>query len=85
MYQIEYNYRTGNSFHTEDCIERLEFKCFKRIKEHYCWYNDNRKGIKRPDWLTTEYDFCLNIQMDNGAEIDFSAPWCILKHYMEQV
>ncbi len=66
MYKIKYSYRTGDSFHSEDREEILEFDwedielakaALKRIEEHYKWYTSIRNSysfspgtIDRPDW-----------------------------------
>jgi len=62
-YQIKYRYRTGNSFHKEDCEDILEFewdreelavKALKRIQEHYRWYESIEKfymdALPEPKW-----------------------------------
>jgi hypothetical protein len=62
-YKIEYFYRTGDSFHSEDkeCLleyvwEDLEVakECLKRIREHYEWYeskvNPWADEVERPAW-----------------------------------
>jgi hypothetical protein len=67
MYQIAYHYRTGDSFHTEDREERLEYEwedlntareALKRIKEHYQWYkgieDTFRDEVPKPDWLSVD-------------------------------
>jgi len=89
MYQIEYNYETGNSFDSYDETEILETtwinlaiakKALKRIKEHYLWYQGKNSYYKdnypKPSWHDLKYDFCLKIPLDNGNEVQISAPWC---------
>jgi hypothetical protein len=58
----------------------------KRIEEHYRWYeqeNDsyrqhrNEEPIPEPEWHKGEkYDFIVKLLLDNGNEVQFSAPWC---------
>jgi hypothetical protein len=71
MYKIKYSYRTGDSFHSEDREEILEFEwediklaeeALKRIEEHYRWYTSIRNSysfspetIERPDWHKKEF------------------------------
>ena len=66
MYKIKYTYQTGDSFHTEERENTLEFEwedinivkeCLKRIKEHYKWYQSventysfRHEEIKIPIW-----------------------------------
>lgn len=58
----------------------------KRIKEHYLWYDyensnfyfgeDGEEPVE-PEWHKgMEYDYCLKVELDNGNEVEFSAPWC---------
>lgn len=57
----------------------------KRIQEHYKWYEDHNrsyrygkeKPVEEPAWHKGEqYDFTLKVKLDNGNEVQFSAPWC---------
>lgn len=71
--------------HLEKAKEAL-----KRIREHYDWYTYkeshgyNKKEVEKPKWhnVNSEHaslsgEHCLiNIQMDNGAEVQFWPPWC---------
>jgi len=63
MYKIKYNYKTGDSFHTEDREELLEYEwkdlgvakeALRRIKEHYAWYESIENSwiddVERPGW-----------------------------------
>jgi hypothetical protein len=65
MYKIKYSYRTGDSFHTEELENILEYEwedldiakdSLKRIKEHYKWYEGIEshsrfsEKIPKPDW-----------------------------------
>lgn len=66
MYRIEYHYQTGDSFHTEEREDLLEFEwkdldvvkeCLKRIREHYRWYDSKSnyysfrtEEVTRPTW-----------------------------------
>jgi len=63
MYQIKYHYETGDSFHTEDREEILEYEwedlkvakeALRRIEEHYAWYESISRGhldeLPRPKW-----------------------------------
>ena len=65
MYRIQYQYQTGDSFHTEDREDILEYEwldldiakeCLRRIKEHYLWYEslENsysfRDPVSKPVW-----------------------------------
>lgn len=66
MYRIKYEYRTGDSFHTEDREEILEYEwknldvvkeCLKRIREHYKWYESienhyayRHEKVEKPAW-----------------------------------
>jgi len=99
LYRIKYSYRTGDSFHSEDCVSTLEFEwrdlekakeALKRIKEHYAWYESKenyygrKKELEKPAWhnvnsehvqLSGEH-YLINIEMDNGNEVQFWAPWC---------
>jgi hypothetical protein len=89
MYQIEYDYKTGNSFGSHDETDILEItwinlaiakRALARIKEHYLWYDGRNSSygedIPKPSWHDIEYDFCLKIPLDNGKEVQISAPWC---------
>jgi len=65
-YRIEYDYQTGDSFHTEERTEVLEYdwedleiakEALQRIKEHYKWYRyvervpyPDRPKVKKPKW-----------------------------------
>jgi len=64
-YKIKYHYQTGDSFHTEELEEVLEYdwndleiakESLKRIKEHYEWYSykTNYYGradeVSKPEW-----------------------------------
>lgn len=89
-YQIKAYYRTGDSFRTEDtdCTLEMEWTdlskakaALKRIKEHYSWYEsqhswrqDEKK--EKPAFADEKYDFCLKVELDNGNEVQFGAPWC---------
>jgi hypothetical protein len=69
-YQIKIDYRTGDSFSSEDTSDVLEEvwtnldiakQNLVRIKEHYVWYEDRydkpwKKGdrVEKPKWLTYE-------------------------------
>lgn len=57
----------------------------KRIREHYDWYCSKedswRDEIPRPKWWkcnSTKYmdHHYINLEMDNGEEIQFWCPWC---------
>jgi hypothetical protein len=66
MYKIEYHYQTGDSFHTEERSDLLEFEwknldvakeCLKRIREHYRWYESENntyafrhEKVQKPAW-----------------------------------
>jgi len=63
MYRIKYDYRTGDSFGSEDCTDLLEFEwedykyakeSLNRIKEHYEWYKSKDSYFKdekpKPEW-----------------------------------
>jgi len=66
MYKIQYHYHTGDSFHTEEREDLLEFEwkdldvakeCLKRIREHYRWYESKENSysfrheeVTRPTW-----------------------------------
>jgi hypothetical protein len=64
-YKIKYHYQTGDSFHTEEREDILEFdwddldkakESLKRINEHYKWYSHNEnyyshnEKVEKPDW-----------------------------------
>ena len=69
-YKIKYYYRTGDSFHTEDSEELLEYEwedlevakeCLKRIKEHYTWYQYTESPrwideVPKPEWHNIKAD-----------------------------
>jgi hypothetical protein len=71
MYQIEYHYRTGDSFHTEDRTKLLEYEwenikvakeSLKRIKEHYTWYQYMegprwRDKVPKPKWHSVKFEY----------------------------
>jgi len=58
----------------------------KRIKEHYLWYQHNNRYYYvpsspfppvEPTWHAgQEYDFTVILKLDNGNDVQFSAPWC---------
>ena len=66
MYKIKYDYQTGDSFHTEEREDLLEYEwmdldvakeCLKRIREHYKWYQSlenhysfRKEEIVKPTW-----------------------------------
>jgi hypothetical protein len=89
-YKIHAFYKTGNSFgsHDEDTILEMSWTdlskakaALQRIQEHYRWYSDmdgwNPKNVPEPKWHKgMQYKFCLKVELDNGAEVEFSAPWC---------
>jgi hypothetical protein len=66
IYQIQYHYTTGDSFHSYDTSDILEVEyknietakeALKRIEEHYKWYEyknvpsyNKKKKVKRPKW-----------------------------------
>ena len=69
VYQIKYSYRTGDSFHTEDREELLEYEwedikaakeALRRIEEHYKWYESVNSpwmdDVKRPEWHNIKPD-----------------------------
>ena len=92
MYQIEYEYNTGDSFGSSDETDILKItwesldiakKALKRIKEHYEWYEYennnyryNEEKVSKPSWHDLKYDLCLKLPLDNGKEVQISAPWC---------
>jgi hypothetical protein len=94
VYQIKYRYQTGDSFHTENLEDVLEFdwknldvvkECLNRMKEHYRWYKSiesygRMQREKKPHWhkVNTKYNehYLINLPMDNGNEVQISAPWC---------
>ena len=63
-YKIKYHYQTGDSFHTEECEDILEFEwgdleiakeSLKRINEHYKWYQSKNSYFRedspeKPEW-----------------------------------
>ena len=57
MYQIQINYSTGDSFHTEDREERIDFvwtnlevakENLQRIEEHYKMYQGTGRKYHMP-------------------------------------
>ena len=66
MYKIKYHYQTGDSFHTEEREDLLEYEwkdldvakeCLKRIREHYRWYESlennysfRNEEVEKPKW-----------------------------------
>ncbi len=68
MYKIKYHYTTGDSFHTEEREDLLEYEwndldiakeCLKRIREHYRWYrhvehSNIYEEVKEPEWHMVE-------------------------------
>jgi hypothetical protein len=66
MYKIKYTYQTGDSFHTEEREDLLEYEwmdldtvkeCLKRIREHYKWYQSlensysfRKEEVEKPKW-----------------------------------
>jgi hypothetical protein len=69
-YKIKYSYRTGDSFHTEDLEDILEYdwddlefakESLKRIKEHYAWYSyktnyySKMDEVAKPEWHNVNY------------------------------
>ena len=63
MYQIKYNYRTGDSFSTSDKEATLEYEwkdldvakeSLRRIEEHYKWYESIEQlfseKTNKPEW-----------------------------------
>jgi hypothetical protein len=63
VYCIEYSYQTGDSFHTEDRRDTLEYEwhdydiakeALTRINEHYKWYEGKERSyapkVKKPKW-----------------------------------
>ena len=63
MYQIEYHYKTGDSFRTLETEEILEYEwedlkvakeALRRIEEHYAWYESIEspwvKEVEKPEW-----------------------------------
>ena len=57
----------------------------KRIKEHYLWYRDVNKysykpreqELLEPEWHRgMKYDFSVKVALDNGNDVQFTAPWC---------
>ena len=69
MYQIKYDYKTGNSFHTETREDLLEYEwedlkvakeALKRIREHYEWYqgieNVWSDEVEKPEWHNIKPD-----------------------------
>ena len=65
IYHIEYSYRTGDSFGTQDHEDVLEYEwndlekakeSLARIKEHYTWYESKEnhygreKKVEEPSW-----------------------------------
>ncbi len=70
-YKIKYFYQTGDSFHTEEREDILEFdwddldmakESLKRIEEHYKWYQSKesyfgrKKEIEKPKWHNVKYE-----------------------------
>ena len=55
-----------------------------RIKEHYKWYDDHhgrsysrKEQEPEPKWHKgMQYEFCIKLELDNGNEVQFTAPWC---------
>lgn len=72
MYKIKYTYQTGDSFHTEEREDLLEYEwkdldvvkeCLKRIREHYKWYQSlentyafRKEYVGKPEWHNVKYD-----------------------------
>jgi len=90
-YAIEIYYATGNSFGSEDLLDKLELMWnnldvaklnLKRIEDHYRWYNDqnsysfNKKNIEKPEWHIFKEDFMLSLITDEGNEMQLNAFWC---------
>jgi len=63
-------------------------EALQRIKEHYNWYQSReswlREEVETPEWHCSkgsgvykggEHNI-LNLEMDNGNEVQFWAPWC---------
>jgi len=64
-------------------------QALQRIKEHYRWYQSkesywSREKVEKPEWhnvnsehvyLSGEHNL-LNLEMDNGNEVQFWPPWC---------
>lgn len=58
----------------------------KRLEEHYRWYDGRDSWEVRykkvappeePAWhVGLPYDFTVKVLLDNGAEVQFLAPWC---------
>ena len=88
-YKIKVYYNTGDSFGTYEKVELLDYgwknkevaeQNLIRIKSHANWYeNDchyyNDKTVK-PDFVHEEYDFALNLLLDDGSEFLYSTDWC---------
>jgi hypothetical protein len=83
MYRIKHSYRTGDSFHSEDMEEMLEFEwtdleackdALQRIREHYKWYESVTSSSRfspepedRPQWHIDE----LNVKGMDKASIPY--------------
>jgi hypothetical protein len=76
MYKIKYSYRTGDSFHSEDREEILEFDwedidlakaALKRIEDHYRWYTSRdicssySDELPRPEWHKAIKNHCTAV------------------------
>lgn len=57
----------------------------RRIKEHYDWYRNGawedkalnkHWAVKAPDGKRILYSYCIILKSDDGADWQFSAPWC---------
>lgn len=83
-------YTSGDSFSTYDKVELLDYDWnnkevaehnLVRIKEHAEWYAEEHSyrymeaGLK-PEFVHEEYDFALNLLLDDGSEFLYSTDWC---------
>lgn len=91
-YRIYVNYETGNTFghrSTDTYVEhvwankKVAEANLERIQQHYEWFAQtnrhrwrNEDEILKPDFVSKEYDFCLNLMADDGTEFSCLADWC---------
>lgn len=61
-------------------------EALKRIEEHWRWYDENcrhhyysREDVvtyPEPAWHKGLYESIIKLELDNGEEVEFWAPWC---------
>lgn len=70
MYKIKFKYWSGDSYHSENLEEILDYEwedlnivkeCLKRIYEHYKWYENinnrnlyNKEILEKPKWFNVK-------------------------------